>query len=428
MRKPILCKLFAAGVMCIALALSGCSGDDPVMPDNPNNPINPDDNSDNKNPDNPNKQIDEYTYETAQFHSLWLEGKGTDCRWELLNGTEIVKIHPEGNRCFFISPKEGEYKISFTSSETKDKESVYKIKVKKDSTLRSYISEVIDYKPMPGQFINTLPEIGSTRNPKEINKLCNSAIAVPSKDAHMICLGAYGGSVTFKFDHTIINKKGFDFAIFGNAFGYEDNQEKENTLFGSSEPGIVMVAWDKNNNGKPDPDEWYEIAGSRHSDPQTIHNYTITYSRPRDGKRQYPKPEEGMMDERYIRWEDNQDKFGYIPKMNEHQQDYWPLWYTGEEAKKLTFTGTRLPDNSKKEGPLWKMYFFEWGYVDNRPNHDLNANSFDIDWAIDKNGNKVKLPAIDFIKVYTGVNQVCGAIGEVSTEVTGARDLSMPDM
>ena len=50
----------------------------------------------------------------------------------------------------------------------------------------------------------------------------------------MIHLGGFGGYVTFRFDHTVANGEGADFKILGNTFA------------GSSEPGIIMVAWDKN--------------------------------------------------------------------------------------------------------------------------------------------------------------------------------------
>ena len=54
--------------------------------------------------------------------------------------------------------------------------------------------------------------------------------------------------------------------------------------------------------------------------------------------------------------------------------------------------------------------------------------SFDIGWAVDKKGNKVYLPGVDFIRVYTGVNQYCGWLGETSTEITGAKDLHVSRM
>ena len=62
--------------------------------------------------------------------------------------------------------------------------------------------------------------------------------------------------------------------------------------------------------------------------------------------------------------------------------------------------------------------------IGDMPNED-EGSTFDIDWAVDKKGNKVNLPGIDFIKVYTGVRQNCGWLGEVSTEVCGVEDLHL---
>ena len=65
-----------------------------------------------------------------------------------------------------------------------------------------------------------------------------------------------------------------------------------------------------------------------------------------------------------------------------------------------------------------------YGYVDNSPSVDDNS-AIDIDWAVDREGNPVELPGVDFIKVYNGVNQENGWLGECSTEVErGAGTLS----
>ena len=53
--------------------------------------------------------------------------------------------------------------------------------------------------------------------------------------------------------------------------------------------------------------------------------------------------------------------------------------------------------------------------------------SFDIGWAVDSLGNPVHLPGVDFIRVYTGVNQQCGWLGETSTELSRAEDLHVED-
>ncbi len=64
------------------------------------------------------------------------------------------------------------------------------------------------------------------------------------------------------------------------------------------------------------------------------------------------------------------------------------------------------------------------GYADNVANNDSRAQ-LDIDWAVDAAGNKANLTGIDFVKIYTGVNQFNGRIGESSTEVSGVADLHL---
>jgi hypothetical protein len=67
---------------------------------------------------------------------------------------------------------------------------------------------------------------------------------------------------------------------------------------------------------------------------------------------------------------------------------------------------------------------YPWGYADNYPNTD-DRSCFNIEWAVDAGGNPVSLPAIHFVKVYNGVNQYCGWLGESSTEIMGAEDLHL---
>ena len=58
-------------------------------------------------------------------------------------------------------------------------------------------------------------------------------------------------------------------------------------------------------------------------------------------------------------------------------------------------------------------------------NNSLKANILDISSAVDKAGNKVNLSGIRFIKVQSGVFQIAGWLNEVSTEISGAADLSL---
>ncbi len=278
----------------------------------------------------------------------------------------------------------------------------------------AYITTVFDYLPAVGQFVNKMPEYEAGDTKETIRQKAEQAIKGPDTD--MIHLGGFGGYVVFGFDHTVKNIEGErDFRILGNAFWAAANPNPgASSRGGSCEPGIIMVAYDRNNNGKPDDDEWYEIAGSEYNKPATIKNYEITYYKPSS------EPSEASNE--YIRWEDNQGNSGYKAKNATHGQPYYPQWITDD---KITFKGTLLPNNGIEEsgiGQYWVLYSYDFGYADNAPNND-DESAIDIAWAVDKNGNKVDLPGIDFVKVYTGVNQECGWLGEVSTEIAGAEDL-----
>ena len=217
----------------------------------------------------------------------------------------------------------------------------------------------------------------------------------------IVTLGAYGGYITFGFDHSIANIEGQrDFYICGNCYS------------GNSEPGIVMVSKDINQNGIAD-DPWYEIAGSADTDSAglVVYDYEITYT---------PNP---LGD---ITWTDNQGQSGTIDRNEYHDQEYFPLWHNGT----LTFHGTLLPKNAVNRGTTteyWVLSSFRYGYVDNFPNTNREACSFDISWAVDANRQPANLDFIDFVRVYNGENQKCGWIGETSTEVGSAEDLHLEE-
>ncbi|MDE5957779.1 MAG: cell surface protein, partial [Muribaculaceae bacterium] len=235
------------------------------------------------------------------------------------------------------------------------------------------------------------------------------------------------GYVTFGFDHTVINVPGeYDFRIWGNCF-YELLQPDRKG--GSAEPGIVMVSYDTNCNGLPD-DEWYELAGSEYYSPATLHSYSITYHRPDPDREIIADDENSLSDIHYIGWSDSCGEEGYMAKNIFHSQDYFPKWIAADE---ISFSGTRLPANGEDisgYGSYYVLYSYPWGYVDNHPNEYADLNSFDISWAVDAEGRSVSLPGADFIRVYTGVNQYCGWLGETSTELSRAQDLhiSLPSI
>ena len=313
-----------------------------------------------------------------------------------------------------------------------------------------WLTRVYEYRPAPGQFINTMPVARIGEPLDSVLARCHASICgrvdTITQTFHgelitridtvwaesMISLGGYGGYVIVGFDHPVVNMHTYDFEIYGNAF--VSDRESHG---GSSEPGIVMVGVDMDGDGVPsEGDKWYELAGSEYNHPKTQHNYTITYYRPDENKQRTPSHIDPYInDTTYIRWTSNDvdpdSTAGYMSRNVYHNQPYWPLWLQGEET--LSFSGAKLRCNAvdlgNNEGnSYFVQYFFDWGYVDNLPNYSsmtpdaLHNLGFKIDWAVDEQGNHVNLTHIDFIKVYNGINQYCGWTGETSTEVAGGID------
>ncbi len=321
----------------------------------------------------------------------------------------------------FISPFQKNYLLTLKveiNGETKIYSSAISV-TKETGTYSKYISNVFDFRPAVGQFTNGIPEYVSGNTVSSMIAAAKKAIV--GSNTTMISLGGFGGYVVFGFDHTIPNMNGRDFKVLGNAFwGNEANEARA----GSCEPGIIMVAYDRNKNGKPDEDEWYEIAGSEYFKNTTVKNYEITYFKPDASKTPVTGTEFWQVNTEYIKWQDNAGKSGYKAQNVFHDQSYYPLWIADAS---YTLKGTRIADNfydQSGEGSYWVGKSFEFGYADNAPNND-EASNIDISWAVDKNGKYIKLPGIDFVKIYTAINQEAGWLGEVSTEVSGAYDLHL---
>ncbi|MET4082139.1 hypothetical protein ABIB40_002095 [Pedobacter sp. UYP30] len=253
-----------------------------------------------------------------------------------------------------------------------------------------FISKVFDYQPAPGQGINET--VGS---PEQAQKLIGGTNS-------FVTLGAFGGFIIFGFDHSVVNNTGYDLGIYGNPFG---------PPYDFSEPGVVMVSQDANGNGLAD-DEWYELAGSEYAKATTIKNYEITYTNPK-----------AFAD---VPWTDNQGKSGVVKINNFHKHNFYPEFADNQE--KLTFKGTLLPSTVSSSG-FTTSKPFDFGYTDSYSLGDdfktNGFNSFDISRAVNKEGKKVVLKTIDFVKVYTGQNANAGFLGEISTEVKGAVDLGI---
>ncbi len=274
-----------------------------------------------------------------------------------------------------------------------------------------FVSRIIEYKPAPGQFINT------------------SAWGTPTKAESIIggvsggiSLGAYGGYIIVGFNKSLENDPenpyGIDFTVFGNP------------LEEWSEPGIIMVMKDENQNGIAD-DTWYEIVGSDHYWESTIKNYSLSYTNPNS---------EVAAD---VEWIDNQNDTGYVYANEFHLQPYYPSadLFPDINQESYGFSGTRIKGFVDKTIPTYIMSFRRgFGYADNFPRgsapYDVPDNPYtpekegcggdpiDIDWAVDSKGNPANLDQIDFVKIYTAINEEAGWLGEVSTEITAVMDVT----
>lgn len=283
-----------------------------------------------------------------------------------------------------------------------------------------YIQAVDEYRPAPGQNANEIPEYEPGDTEQDMIRKCTERLANNARE--LVGLGAYGGYLTFHFDHPVANVPGErDFAIWGNTY------QTEISLFpggGNGEAGVVMVSQDLNHNGLPD-DPWYEISGSCDVDSVGLvdYDYEITYYKNPMGK---------------IPWEDNRGNRDSLDRWDMyHPQEYYPEWLPDG----LTFRGTRLPNNGfdfTESVPrsysqyFWVKFFFAWGYADNQPNEledhktpNIEGCGIDISWAVDHDRQPVHLDYVDFIRVYTGINQKCGWLLDTSTEILGAEDLHL---
>ena len=243
-----------------------------------------------------------------------------------------------------------------------------------------YLSRVYEYVPAMGQFVNELPKYEADDDAAAMCRKCEKALA--NNAGGLVSLGGWGGYITFGFDHAVENNDGRDLQILGNAFYMAGSTE-----YGSSEPGIVLVSRDDNQNGLPD-DPWYELKGCLY-DQQTYTSHTYT-------------------------------RAGDTAHNEFHDHPYYPQWI---EADSLSFTGALLPSQSVVISGQNVQRILDYGYVDNKPNTDKEGTSFDISWAVDTNGQPVTLPSIDFVRVYNAVDETLEITGELSTEISGAIDL-----
>jgi hypothetical protein len=277
-----------------------------------------------------------------------------------------------------------------------------------------YANKLLEYRPAPGQYINDQ----SAGTPAV-------ALGIINRIGEPLSLGAFGGYVVLGFNPVIANDPGnpygIDFIIYGNGSATH------------AEPGIIKVMKDENHNGLPD-DTWFEIAGSAHFTNDYVKDYSINYLNPK------------ISSAADVPWTDNKGNSGKVFKNSFHTQPYYPLNYLfqGISEDSMSFTGSGLMGKVKMQNGIFVSLPYAFGYADNIPlnNQDFKGmpdnpytpeyiegdggDAIDISWAVDEKGTYIDLPEIDFVMIYTGINESAGWLGEISTEIRGIVDVA-PD-
>lgn len=304
------------------------------------------------------------------------------------------------------------------------------------------------YLPAPAQFVNEGVTTGGWGDAYDSNG------TVKATSSTGVSLGFFGGYAVYEFENPIADDPthpyGADFIVYGNAF------------WANSEAGCIQVS--------KDGTTWYDIAGSMYYTKSTK-GATITYTNPN------PSEDKGitaaasnkgtLADVPYALTVNGTTTSGTVTKNTFHNHSWFPLnanYFVDSGTRKemakvdefsfvsrtlnsdnitstLTFKGTLLTDYPG----TGKTDQIGFGYCDVHPNRTLGStiaynpyqtftsssdyntktegtgggDPIDIAWAVDSKGAPANLSSVKYVRIYTGMAQMNGIFGEISTEVCG---------
>lgn len=309
------------------------------------------------------------------------------------------------------------------------------------------------YLPAPAQFVNEGVTTGGWGDAYD-----STGTTLKGTSATGVSLGFFGGYAVYEFENPIADDPthpyGADFIVYGNAF------------WNNSEAGCIQVSQGPDDNGNW---EWYDIAGSMYYTKSTP-NASIKFTNPN------PNEDKGittagatstLADVSYDLTVNGTTTPGTVTKNTFHNHSWFPLnanYFAASGSRAamakvdefsfvsrtlnsdsitdtLTFTGTLL-NNYPGTGKTDQIGF---GYCDVHPNKTLGGtiaynpyqtftsssdydtkvagtsggDPIDIAWAVKSNGTPAKLGSIKYVRIYTGMAQMNGIFGEISTEVCG---------
>lgn len=309
------------------------------------------------------------------------------------------------------------------------------------------------YLPAPAQFVNEGVTTGGWGDAYD-----STGTTLKGTSATGVSLGFFGGYAVYEFENPIADDPthpyGADFIVYGNAF------------WNNSEAGCIQVSQGPGDDGNW---EWYDIAGSMYYTKSTP-NASIKFTNPN------PNEDKGittagatstLADVPYDLTVNGTTTPGTVTKNTFHNHSWFPLnanYFAASGSRAamakvdefsfvsrtlnsdsitdtLTFTGTLLTDYPG----TGKTDQIGFGYCDVHPNKTLGGtiaynpyqtftsssdydtkvagtsggDPIDIAWAVKSNGTPAKLGSIKYVRIYTGMAQMNGIFGEISTEVCG---------
>ncbi len=227
------------------------------------------------------------------------------------------------------------------------------------------VDRIIDYCPAPATaYVPDNPE------PVESGAYDDQIYSGKTAWSRFICLGGFGGYMTFAFDTPIVNDPnnpyGIDFIVYGNGFG-------------NSEPGNVLVS--------QDGVTWYTLAGSMHYELTTDWNKSAKLINGSTVQAvQIATDESGTANVSPLL-----PIYGYM--------DNYPC---SENANaEGSYDVTAVPGNP---------------YDKRVERNSIIGDGFDLTWAVDANGKPVELDGIAYIRVQNAVDLTTG-FGTTSPEM-----------
>lgn len=244
-----------------------------------------------------------------------------------------------------------------------------------------------------------------------------------------LSLGAPGGYIQLEFngdgvENDPTNPYGIDFVVYGNPF------------VGNPEAASVQVS----QNGT----QWYELAGSRYYAQETMHNATLTYTKESDGIHYAINGvEKGVYKNAPAWWPEATEGYDGVAGVNSLFHGTKQVNGVTYSGNTITFTGLTLV----KDSDVTNDYLFGYADVRNAGSTKdgtacnpyatapasgtasmLGGDGFDLSWAVDENGEPVKLENAKYVRIYTSAaldpNNLTalptpGIFGETSAEVCG---------